>query len=119
MTDLVTESLVWRERVMATRNTEAFRAELPPIQLYQLVLLARMSFPDLVVPVRNYHQSCLDFYQLVWECHTGVVEASFGAYFSAAIQTKPDIAKRHEQILNTRRQLEDAFVAEASKIGIQ
>jgi hypothetical protein len=115
MTDLVSENLAWFRKLLACRNIGQYAEAQPPAQARQIVMLARLSFPSIVEPAKRWAQGCIDYYSFVGDCFHPDVPASFGAQMVLAIQKNPSLAKREEQILILRNQLDDAIAEEAKK----
>ena len=117
--ELSTESVAWVRNLSASRSLSDFRAAQPPLLLRDIVLLARLSFPNLVTPSSDYADSCVAYYQLVWECYDQNIPASVGAQLAVAVATRPEIAKRESEFHNARHRLDDALVAESARLKDQ
>jgi hypothetical protein len=114
--ELSTEIVSWIQKLGDVRTLDDFRAAKPPLLLRDIVLLARLSFPDLVAPALDYEAVCRDYHQLAWECFDKSLDASLAAQIGAALVTRPDIATRDAAIQSRRRRFDDALVAESARL---
>ena len=115
MTDLVSTSLGWFRLLLMCRDIEQYKAAQPPVQVRQIVMLARLSFPSIVEPAKQFARGCIDYYGFVGACFHPATPASFGALMFLAIQNNPALKGRDEQILILRNNLDDAIAEEGKK----
>lgn len=115
MVDLVSESLAWFHTLLACRNIEQYKEAHPPVQIRLIVMLARLSFPSIVEPAKQWAEGCLRYYSFVGECFHPDIPASFGAQVVLAVAKNPELKQPEEEILILRTRLDDAIVEEAKK----
>jgi len=115
MIDLVSESLGWFHTLLMSRNIEQYKAARPPVQIRLVVMLARLSFPSIVEPAKQWAQGCLDYYSFVGECFDPNIPASIGAQLVLATQKNPSLKPREQEIFILRNKLDDAIAEEAKK----
>jgi hypothetical protein len=115
MVELVSESLAWFHTLLQCRNIQHYKEAHPPVQIRLVVMLARLSFPSIVEPAKQWAQGCLDYYAFVGECYDPNIPASMGAQLVLAVQNNPKLKPREENILVLRNKLDDAIAEEAKK----
>ena len=115
MVKLVTESLTWYHTLLQCRTVEEYKQAHPPAQIRLIVMLARLSFPSIVEPAKQWAQGCLDYYGFVGECFDPKIPATMGAQLVLAVSKRPELKPREESVLILRNRLDDAIAEEAKK----
>ena|ERR1035438_3257579 len=115
MSDLIAETQTWIQALYASRNIEQYREACVPIQVRQVVMLARLSFPSIAQAAREWSEGCLQHYCLLADHFRPDVPATMGAQLVIATCKNPKLQSKAEEIVILRSKLDNAIVEEAKK----
>jgi hypothetical protein len=115
MVDLISESQPWFFQLGRCRSISEIQAAGPPLQVRQVVMVARLSFPSLVDIALRWSNSHVDYYHMACDCFRAGVPATLGAQMQAAQELRPELQKIADQPYDLRNMLDTAIVKEAKQ----
>ena len=113
ISDSVAECVEWSQQVMTATSVSAIRDMHIPKQCRQMVMLAKIYFPDLVQPATEYANSLVHYH--VFALKSFSPNAPPGTTIGAQMALNPEARQYENSQLLLRNKFDEAIATEAQK----